>query len=93
MLNHYPDFAPAQKQLALLYAKDPNNDAKAYPLAVKALQAFPDDPEIARALGLIVFRQGDYSRAASLLTAERPSNEPGCGIDVLFGHGSISTQE
>jgi Flp pilus assembly protein TadD len=67
VLNHYPDFSPAQKQLVLLYAKDPNNDAKAYPLAVKARQALPGDPEIARALGFIVYRQGDYSRAASLL--------------------------
>ena len=67
VLKHYPDFAPAQKQLALLYAKDPKNDAKAYPLAVAAHDAFPADPEVARALGLIVYRQGDYSRAAELL--------------------------
>jgi tetratricopeptide (TPR) repeat protein len=67
VLKHYPDFAPAQKQLAILYAKDPNNDAKAYPLAVKARDAFPGDPEVARTLGIIVYRQGDYSRAANLL--------------------------
>jgi Flp pilus assembly protein TadD len=67
VLKHYPDFAPAQKQLAILYAKDPNNDAKAYPLAVKARDTFPADPEVAKALGLIIFRQGDYSRAANLL--------------------------
>jgi tetratricopeptide (TPR) repeat protein len=67
VLNRYPDFAPAQKQLAILYAKDPNNDAKAFALAVKARKAFPDDPEVARTLGIIVFRQGDYPRAANLL--------------------------
>jgi tetratricopeptide (TPR) repeat protein len=67
VLNHYPDFAPAQKSLVLLYAQDPKNDAKAYPLAVKARQAFPSDPDIAKVLGLIVYRQGDYSRAATLL--------------------------
>jgi tetratricopeptide (TPR) repeat protein len=67
VLNRYPDFSPAQKQLAILYVKDPNNDAKAYPIAVKAREAFPDDPEVAKALGLIVFRQGDYSRAVNLL--------------------------
>jgi Flp pilus assembly protein TadD len=67
VLKHYPDFAPAQKQLAILYAKDPNNDAKAYPLAVKARDAFPTDPDVARTLGIIVFRQGDYPRAANLL--------------------------
>jgi tetratricopeptide (TPR) repeat protein len=67
VLSHYPDFAPAQKQLAILYAKDPKNDATAYPLAVKARTAFSNDPEVAKALGMIVYRQGDYSRAANLL--------------------------
>jgi tetratricopeptide (TPR) repeat protein len=67
VLKHYPDFAPAQKQLAILYAKDPNNDAKAYPLAVKARDAFPGDPTVAKTLGLLVYRKGDYPRAANLL--------------------------
>jgi tetratricopeptide (TPR) repeat protein len=67
VLKHYPDFAPAQKLLAILYAKDTKNDAKAYPLAVKARQAFPSDPEVAGILGKIVYRQGDYPRASSLL--------------------------
>jgi Flp pilus assembly protein TadD len=67
VLSHYPDFTPAQKLLTILYAKDPANDAKAYPLAVKARAAFPGDPDVAKALGLIVYRQGDYSRATSLL--------------------------
>jgi tetratricopeptide (TPR) repeat protein len=68
VLNHYPDFAPAQKQLVLLYVKDAKNDAKASPLAVKARQSFPTNPEIAKALGVIVYRQGDFARAASLFT-------------------------
>ncbi len=67
VLKHYPDFAPAQKQLTILYAEDPKIDATAYPLAVKARAAFPNDPGVAKALGMIVYRQGDYSRAANLL--------------------------
>ena len=67
VLKQYPDFAPAQRRLAILYVKDPSNDAKAYPLAVKAHDAFPGDPEVSKTLGIIVFRQGDYSRAANLL--------------------------
>lgn len=34
---------------------------------MKARDAFPGDPEVAKALGMIVYRQGDYSRAANLL--------------------------
>ena len=67
VLKVYPDFTPAEKQLAVLYARDPANDAQAYALAVKAHQVFPDDAELAKALGMIVFRQGDYGRAANLL--------------------------
>jgi tetratricopeptide (TPR) repeat protein len=67
VLKLYPDFAPAQKNLAILYAKNPDNDAQSYPLAVKAREAFPRDPDVAKCLGMIVCRQGDYARAAGLL--------------------------
>jgi tetratricopeptide (TPR) repeat protein len=69
VLTQYPDFAPAQKQLAILYSQDPNNKEKAYALAVKARDAFPDDSELAKAFAIIVFQQGDYARALNLLQA------------------------
>jgi Tfp pilus assembly protein PilF len=67
VLNTYPDFAPAKKSLAILYAEDSSDDKKAFGLASKAREAFPDDPELAKAFGMLVFRQGDFTRAASLL--------------------------
>lgn len=67
ILNRYPDFAPAQKNLAILYAQNFADPQKAYPLAAKAHEAFPDDPDVSRALGLIVFQEGNYARAARLL--------------------------
>ncbi|HEX5399666.1 MAG TPA: tetratricopeptide repeat protein [Verrucomicrobiae bacterium] len=82
VLKHYPDFAPAQKQLAILYSKDPANDAKAYPLAVKARDAFPGDSEVARTLGIIVYRQGDYSRAANLL--QESARERASDAELMF---------
>ncbi len=62
-----PDFVPAQRQLAILYAENPGDDTGAYGLAVKAREAFPGDPEVAKALGIIVYRQGDFARSAGLL--------------------------
>jgi uncharacterized protein HemY len=50
------------------YAADPGADQKAYPLAVQAREAFPGDPELGKALGMIVYRQGDYMRSVQLLT-------------------------
>jgi tetratricopeptide (TPR) repeat protein len=67
VLNHFPDFAPAQKYLAILYAEDSGNTDRAYALAIKARESFRDDSELEKTLGIIVFRQGDYARAASLL--------------------------
>jgi tetratricopeptide (TPR) repeat protein len=69
ILEQDPDFAPAQKRLAILYAKDPNNKEKAYALAIKARDTFPDDSDLAKALAIIVFQQGNYSRAVNLLKA------------------------
>jgi tetratricopeptide (TPR) repeat protein len=77
VLNHFPDFAPAQRKLAILYAEDSSNTERAYVLAIKARESFPDDSDLGKALGIIVFRQGDYSRAVSLLkvsTVERSAD-------------------
>ena len=67
ILAHYPGFSPAQKRLAILYASNPGDSQKALDAATKARQAFPDDAELTKAFGIIVYRQGDYARAASFL--------------------------
>lgn len=67
VLSQYPDFAPAQKRLAILYAEDPVSNQRAYGLATKAREAFPADPDVAKALGIIVYQRGDYARSAKLL--------------------------
>ncbi|MDE3067267.1 MAG: tetratricopeptide repeat protein [Verrucomicrobiota bacterium] len=72
VLKVYPDFTPAQRQLAILYAENPANDKQAYALAVKARAAYPNDADLAKALGMIVYRTAaspdDYARAARLLS-------------------------
>ena len=45
ILRRLPDFAPAQKRLALLYAREPSTVAAAYDLATKARKTLPEDPE------------------------------------------------
>ncbi len=67
VLSRFPDFIPAQKRLAILYSQDSSNDKKAYELAVKAREVLRDDPELAEALGIVIYRQGDYVRAVNLL--------------------------
>ena len=67
VLKKFPDFSPAQKELALLYANDPARVAEAYDLAVKARKNMPDDPEVAKLLGRLSCERKEYSRALQLL--------------------------
>jgi tetratricopeptide (TPR) repeat protein len=68
VLSLYPDFGPAKRRLAILYAGDqPVDNQKALQLAMQAREAFPDDSELAKALGILAYRQGDYTRSSKLL--------------------------
>lgn len=68
VLSLYPDFGPAKRQLAILYAADqPVDNQKALQLAMQARETFPQDPEVAKALGIMMYRQGNYTRAVGLL--------------------------
>jgi tetratricopeptide (TPR) repeat protein len=90
VLDRYPDFVPAKRQLAILYAATGENNPKALDFANKARTAFPGDPELAKALGLLLYRQADYTRAASLLkesAAKRPAD-----ADVAFYLGLTQVQ-
>jgi tetratricopeptide (TPR) repeat protein len=66
-LGRFPQFAPASKLLASLYAEGLGDFQKAYEPALKAREAYPDDPDVAKTLGIVTYRRGDYKRAAQLL--------------------------
>ena len=66
--------APATRQLALLYGQLSTDSSKAYELVTKARQAYSDDPDIAKTLGILNYRRGLYPQAVELLkqaTAKR----------------------
>jgi tetratricopeptide (TPR) repeat protein len=62
-----PLYAPATRQLALLYGQLSTDSSRAYELVTKARQAYPDDPDIAKTLGILNYRRGLYPQAAELL--------------------------
>jgi tetratricopeptide (TPR) repeat protein len=68
-IARYPAFALAMRNLAILYAQHPGDEQKAYDLGVKARAAFPDDTELARSMGMVAYRRGDYLHATQLLQA------------------------
>jgi tetratricopeptide (TPR) repeat protein len=87
LLSDYPQFAPALRQLALHYGQRSTADTNAYELAMKARQAYPDDPEIAKALGIINYRRGAYPQAMELLkeAAAKRKDDP----QILYYLGAL----
>jgi tetratricopeptide (TPR) repeat protein len=67
ILQKWPDFAPAQKRLASIYANEPANAGKAYELASKARRSLVDDPGLAKTLGMLSFQRKEYARAVQFL--------------------------
>jgi tetratricopeptide (TPR) repeat protein len=85
LLSLHPACTLAQKNLAILYAQNLVDPDKAYPVAVKAREAFPDDPQVAKALAMILFQRGDYSRAAGLFTSVSGSSSADAQVFYYLG--------
>ena len=90
ILRRLPDFAPAQKRLAMLYAQDPATVAAAYDLATKARKTLPDDPELAELLGRLSYEKKEYPRAIQLL--QESARKRPLDADSLFYLGMSQLQ-
>lgn len=66
VLQLYPDFTPAQKQLAGIYVLDPENRVKAYELAIKARKDSPNDAALAEVLAELSFYRKEFAYAIQL---------------------------
>jgi tetratricopeptide (TPR) repeat protein len=85
-----PLYAPATRQLALLYGQLSTDSAKAFELVTKARQAYPDDPDIAKTLGILNYRRGYNPQAADLLkeAAAKRKDDP----ELLYYLGEVHHQ-
>ena len=75
ILQRFPDFAPAQRDLAALLVNDPTKRDTAYELATKARRTIAGDPLIAIVLGRVSYERKDFGRAIQLFQEsdrERP---------------------
>lgn len=75
VLSRFPSFSPATRNLGLLYFAHLKDEQKAYDLVAKAREFFPEDPEVSKALGILTYRKGNYSRAAQLLKESSQSRK------------------
>ncbi len=62
-----PLFVPATRDLAVLCFDRFPAETRTTDLATKARQSFPDDPNLARVLGVLAYRRADYPAAARFL--------------------------
>jgi Flp pilus assembly protein TadD len=90
VLRRFPDFAPAQKRLAALYAQEPSTVAAAYDLASKARKTLPDDPELSELLGRLSYEKKEYPRAIQLL--QESARQRPLDADSLFYLGMSQLQ-
>jgi tetratricopeptide (TPR) repeat protein len=90
ILRRWPDFAPAQKRLAKLYAQDPSTVAAAYDLAAKARKTLSDDPELAELLGRLSYEKKEYPRAVQLF--QESARKRPLDADSLFYLGMSQFQ-
>jgi tetratricopeptide (TPR) repeat protein len=93
VLERFPDFSPAKKRLAILFAAKGDDDRKGLELATKAREAFSGDAELARALGIITFRLGSFSRAASLLSESARSRPTDAELFYYLGLAQQQTKD
>ncbi|MEO5718848.1 MAG: tetratricopeptide repeat protein [Chthoniobacterales bacterium] len=93
VLQRFPDFAPAQKQLALLYAEEPAHVAETFDLASKARKALPDDPVLAQLLGRLCYERRNYSRAIQLLEESQRKQQLGPSGLFYLGVSRLAANE
>jgi Tfp pilus assembly protein PilF len=67
VLKINPKFAPAENNLAYLYAEHGGNIDEALQLAQNAKQQVPDDPHVSDTLGWIYYKKNIFNRAVVYL--------------------------
>jgi tetratricopeptide (TPR) repeat protein len=80
-----PLFAPALRDLALAYSARPADESKAFDMAAKARQAYPDDAVLAKTFGILNFKRGLYPQSAELLNQAAASRRDDADIQFYLG--------
>ncbi len=93
ILRRLPDFAPAQKRLATLYAQEPSTTAAAYDLASKARKTLPDDAELAELLGRLSYEKREYQRAIQLLQESARKRTLNANSLFYLGMSQLQTRQ
>ena len=91
ILKRLPAFSPAQRELALLYSEIPAKSAAAFELANAVRKIYPNDPDLARTLGVLRYRRKEYDAAIKTLK-ESATTKPLDAVS-LFALGMASIEQ
>ena len=80
-----PSFAPAVRDLALIYATRAADDSKAFDMTAKARQAYPDDAELTKTFGILNFKRGLYPQSAELLNQAAGARSNDAELQLYLG--------
>jgi len=90
VLQRFPDFAPAQRDLALMLVNDPTKRDAAYELATKARRTISGDPLILVVLGRVSYERKDFNRAIQLF--QESAREKPLDAKTLYYLGMAQAQ-
>jgi len=90
IITDNPSYAPAMRQLALLYGQLSTDSPKAYELVTKAHETFPDDGAITKTLGILSYRRGFYPQSVELLKEAAAKQKD--DAEVLYYLGEVHRQ-
>ena len=85
MLARYPEFSPAHRNLAIILSASPADAKRGLELATKARTAFPSDPELAKAFGVMLYHQGNFPRASTLLQESARTRTDDAEVQYYLG--------
>ncbi|MDP3071628.1 MAG: tetratricopeptide repeat protein [Opitutaceae bacterium] len=93
ILTRWPDFRPAMRRLAILWSAQAELPKNAAEIAGKARDTFPGDAELTRAFGLILYRQGNFTRAATLLQESARTLTKDAELLYYLGRAQIENKD
>jgi tetratricopeptide (TPR) repeat protein len=81
-------FAPAVRELAMIYSQRPADESKAFDLATKARQAYPNDADIAKTLGILNVGRGLYPQSVELLNQAATGHKEDAEVQYYLGRAN-----
>ena len=93
ILRLQPEFAPAQKELAVIFSNSEGDRAAAYDLAAKARKTLPEDADLAQLLAELSFERKEYAYARQLLRDSASQKPLGARQLYFLGMACLQTKE